>query len=338
MSAPVLLPSASWNEPRWRGQRGFYEVYFIKLNLPEQGHALWLRYTLLAPRAGDPIAEVWGFYFDHRHPERNWSAKQSTPAIHTNWASGKLPLQLGVGNALHHAKAEGSLTRENETLSWELHWTPSPHAVGIFPARWSYFAPLPRTKYLSPGWDIRIGGTVSLHGERLSFSDAPGQQAHLWGVEYADEWVWAHCNAFAERDDAVFEALHATTHFAGRPVAMGMLCLRLGERFYALRGWRACRRMESHSVVGRWRFAGEERAFRIEGEISVEPPHLLGARYTTPSGETRWCHNTKVGYLSLRLMTREQGEWRLVQTLSTSNACAAEWVSRKPEECVQRWV
>lgn len=338
MNAPVLLPTEPWNQPRWRGQRGFYEVYFIKLNLPEQGRALWLRYTLLAPRAGDPVAELWGFCFDHRHPERNWGAKQCLPAAHTNWRKGALPLQLGEGGTLNHTGASGNLTDEGGFLHWELRWTPPLQAVGLFPARWLYSAPFPRTKYLSPGWDLRIEGVVTVHGETLSFAGAPGQQAHLWGTHYADEWVWAHCNAFAERDDAVFEALYASTRLAGRPFAMGMLCLKLGDRFYALRSWRACRQMESRSTVGRWRFAGEQGAFRIEGEIEVDASHFLGARYTTPSGEARWCHNTKVGGLSLRLLTREHGEWRLVQTLSTPDACAVEWVSRQQDERVVRWV
>lgn len=338
MSAPVLLPPESWNQPRWRGQRGFYEVYFIKLNLPAQARALWLRYTLLAPRVGDPVAELWGFYFDHSNPERNWGAKQTYPAAHTNWRGGKLPLQLDAINRLHHTGATGSLTSAGESLCWELSWTPPLWAVGLFPARWMYRAPFPRTKYLSPGWDLRIEGTVTVHGETLTVSDAPSQQAHLWGTQYAEEWVWAHCNAFTERDDAVFEALHATTRLGGRPLAMGMLCLKLGNRFYSLRRLRACLRMESRSEVGRWHFAGEESEFRIEGEVEADTSHFLGARYTDPSGDLRWCHNTKIGSLRLRLLTREGNEWRLDQELSTPNTCAAEWVSRQQDTHIARWV
>lgn len=60
MKYPLMLPAAQWNCPRWRGQLGFYEVYFLKANVPEQGFAVWLRYTLLSPRAAPPKAESVG--------------------------------------------------------------------------------------------------------------------------------------------------------------------------------------------------------------------------------------------------------------------------------------
>lgn len=338
MKPPVLLPAASWNQPRWRGQRGFYEVYFLKVNLPEQQRALWLRYTLLAPQQGTPIVELWGFYFDHRHPERNWGAKHTLPAAQTNWHARGLPLVLNAEHQLHHDAATGQLIHNDHTLRWTLAWTPPAHGVSLFPSAWLYHAPLPRTKYLSPGWDIRVSGTVQIDEQLLQIAEAPAQQAHLWGTRYADEWVWAHCNAFADHPDAAFEVLHGVVRLAKRPFAAGMLCLRVGKQFYALRRWRACRTFRSASAIGHWQFVAEEQDFRIEGEIEAPPQHLLGARYTDPSGEPRFCHNTKVGSLHLRVLIRSGQGWTLAHALHAPDTCAVEWVGCVQDPLVLQWV
>lgn len=338
MKYPLMLPAAQWNCPRWRGQLGFYEVYFLKANVPEQGFAVWLRYTLLSPRAAPPKAELWGFVFDHRRPERNWGAKQVLPITDTNWRERKLPLRMGDGNALDHSLARGLLSTHETRLHWQLEWTPAPQGVGIFPMRWMYFLPLPRTKYLSPNWDVRFFGSITFGDTLVRLSGAPAQQAHLWGTQYAEEWFWAHCNAFENHSDAVFETLVASVRLGARALRLGMLCLRVGQQFYVLRRWRACRTMQAAGEVGSWEFVAEQDDFRIEGAVTVEPHHLLGACYETPGGDRRYCHNTKVGDLQLRLLTRKGTVWRMEHLLEAHGTCAAEWVCPTQDPRVRLWV
>ncbi len=349
MSEPVWLPHAPWSYPRWDGRRGFYEVYFLKFNLLESREAFWLRYTLLAPREGQPYAEIWGFYFNPHAPERNWGAKETVPLDSGQicWQRGRFPLQIGsagqpVGlSLLQLESATGQVGTEQSGLSWELHWRLSQSSLGLFPHAWLYRLPFPRTKYHSPGWDIRINGMVELHGRRIEIRDAPGQLAHLWGTAYAHSWVWAHANQFDGEVDAAFEALYAIVPLSGRLRRMGIACLRLADRYYALRGLRSCLSVESEARLPDdapkfvWHMQAQERDFGLRIECEADPRHLLGARYTTPSGELRYCHNTKVASATVTLTLTRSGE---AHRLATRDSCALEWVL--PEACsiVKQWV
>jgi len=341
MSAPVWLPHAPWSYPHWDGRRGFYEVYFLKFNLPRSREAFWLRYTLLAPREGQPCAEIWGFYFNPHAPERNWGAKETVPLDpgQIGWQRGRFPLQIGSAT-LHLESATGEVGTVPSILRWALHWQLPPQSLGLFPHAWLYRVPFPRTKYHSPGWDIRLDGVVELHGQQIEIQNAPGQLAHLWGTDYAHSWVWAHANRLDGEGDAAFEALYAMLHLGGRMRGMGIACLRLGDHYYALRGLRACLSVESKAQLPEgaskfaWHMQAQERDFGLCIECEVDPQHLLGARYTTPSGERRYCHNTKVAAatLTLRLTSGE------VHRLNTPNSCALEWVLPEAHHAVKQWV
>ena len=37
----------------------YYESRFIRANHPDRARAVWLRWTLLYPQPGDPVADVW---------------------------------------------------------------------------------------------------------------------------------------------------------------------------------------------------------------------------------------------------------------------------------------
>lgn len=59
-----LLASARANLPRWRGQPGFFEIWFFVLFEPRVKQAYWFRYTTFAPRDGSARATVWAAAFD----------------------------------------------------------------------------------------------------------------------------------------------------------------------------------------------------------------------------------------------------------------------------------
>src|SRR5262249_188205 len=47
------------NLPRWRGQPGFYEIWFFVIFHPTAPRAWWLRFTTFAPTVGTPLAIRW---------------------------------------------------------------------------------------------------------------------------------------------------------------------------------------------------------------------------------------------------------------------------------------
>ena len=45
---------ANPNVLQWDGTPGHYEVYYLSATDPASGIGLWIRYTMVAPIAGDP--------------------------------------------------------------------------------------------------------------------------------------------------------------------------------------------------------------------------------------------------------------------------------------------
>ncbi len=359
MSGPELGDPLLWNRPRWYGQSPFYEVYFLKLNLPATGsgtehadwrHALWIRYTLTATKGEPPTGEVWAFIFDAQTPECNQGAKGAASPADVRWQA-EFPIRIGAIGELTHTGATGTLLVGGQPLQWTLHWEPARSAIGLFPMRWMYGARFPRTKYVSPHWDVRVSGMLRWGDQSWQVRDAPAQQAHIWGTRYAERWVWAHCNTFVDAPDAVFEGLEVQVQLGRwRTPPMRMLYLRTSEIQFFTRRWRTIiqRRGGPSQVwtaeaqlqqsIGRWRFDAIEGNLRLTGELDAEPFQILGACYTDPDGSRRWCHNTKIGRATLQLFRRVGSGWQMVRSLHAQNSCAIEWVEPAPDARIEKWV
>lgn len=321
------------NFPVWDGRAsGHYEVYFLKFNDPGRKIAAWIRYTLLSPRHGPAVAEVWGFFFDRDDPGRNLAVKDTYPA--TELALGKDPLVRISSSVLRHGEAQGKAGKNGRDMVWQLRWDGTGQCLYHFPYRWMYRAPFPRTKVLSPWPDARVSGTLEVGGRSYRFDGAPGQQSHLWGSGYADRWTWCHCNAFDE-EDAVLEALSARIRIGPvRLPPLTIFLLNFRGRLYRLNSLGSMVHNRSRSNLGRWEFEGKGENVAIRGEVAVDPRFMLGAGYTGPSGEKRWCHNSKVADIELRVALPGSPP----AILTARGTCAAEWVEKYQDQRVPLWI
>ncbi|MCS7287409.1 MAG: tocopherol cyclase family protein [Anaerolineae bacterium] len=333
-----MLASEKDNRLRWDGSTpGFYEVYYIKANEPAQGIALWLRYTLLAPIQGRPVAEVWGFFFDRNNPEKNLALKATYP-----WSEARAepsPFRFAIGpSTLTHASAQGEIVKEGQRLRWDLHWDPNPTTVYLLPFQWMYKGPFPRTKVLSPNFNIRLNGVLEVNEQRYLLEKAPGQQAHLWGARHAERWIWGHCNVFAGDAPLVWEGLSAQVALG--PIRLPMLTLfvlQMEDQMFFLNGLGSLVRNRSRGEVGTWWFIGRGPGIQLSGEAKVALEHIVGAIYTDPDGSQRWCHNTKVGDLTLTVKRLVGRGWQST-TFTALGTCALEWVGRTQDPRVKVWV
>ncbi|HEC35881.1 MAG TPA: hypothetical protein ENI39_05035, partial [Anaerolineae bacterium] len=199
------------NVTRWDGRRrGFYEVYYLKVNDLVSGTALWVRYTLLAPQRehGGPVAELWAIFFDRNDPARNLALKRTYPAVRAT--IGRDPFCFRVGEAvLRHHRAGGGLADEAGSITWDLAWEPSRETFYHLPRPALYQGGFPKTKVLAPNLSVRMQGAYSVNGVTYHLENAPGHQAHLWGTRQGRRWTWGNCSAFVEDPTAVFEGLSA---------------------------------------------------------------------------------------------------------------------------------
>ena len=79
----TMTASERANLPRWRGDAGFVEIWFLVVFHPPTESALWLRYTTFAPARGAPGAAraiVWAAWFDARAAAPAVAVKAIHPA------------------------------------------------------------------------------------------------------------------------------------------------------------------------------------------------------------------------------------------------------------------
>lgn len=321
------------NYLRWDGdRRKYYEVYFLKFNDPRRQLAAWIRYTLLSPVQGDPVAEVWSFFF-HRYQHEDNLALRDT----YSWNEakhGQNPFFYQIGNSIiRHDGAQGAIEKGDKRMAWDIKWEHTEHPLCHFPYRWMYRAPFPRTKMISPHPNLCVSGTLEVGKDSYHFDRAPGQQSHLWGTEYANSWVWSHCNSFNE-ESALWEGLSARIRIGPwRSPAITIFFLHFRNRLYLIHSFTSILRNKSKSELGLWKFQGQGNGISITGEASANFEDMLGAQYTDPNGEKRWCHNSKLGDLKLHIITADSAK----TTLTATGTCAIEWVQREPDDRVKLW-
>jgi hypothetical protein len=94
---------------------------------------------------------------------------------------------------------------------------------------------------------------------------------------------------------------------------------------------------KSTAEIGKWEFWMEGSRIAVEGNASSSLENMVGAEYTGPKGEKRWCHNCKIGDLSLRIYLKKYGGWKKETILSSQKTCAMEWVRPEKNNSVLFW-
>jgi hypothetical protein len=334
-----MLPAERDNCLKWDGSTlGHYEVYYLKLNHRESGCAWWLRYTVLAPHAnaGHPVAELWGIFFDPHDPPRNDAFKATHPATDAHWGTDPFVFGIGEKAELRHGSAHGELLDDDRVLAWDLTWEPNSEALHHFPIGGMYTAPVPKTKVLSPNYDVRFHGTITAGGQTYTLTGEPGQQTHLWGTQHANEWVWANCNTFeGHPSDCFFEGLSGQIKLG--PVKTPFTTVTIfeidGERF-KLNGLWTAYRAHSKIALPTWFFSAHTRDVRLSGTLTARHEDFVGVEYTDPDGAKLWCNNTKVADCEIDFSRKINGRWTEPLILQARQGAALEFVARHTDPAI----
>lgn len=312
------------NLTRWRGQKPFYEVYYLKFNNLAEQTALWLRYTLLAPPKRAMEASLWGIYFDAKNPHNNFFVKETFPDTQTKIEREFFYFSIG-DSALFQDGARGHMKQSSHTLEWDLHFTPGV-SLKHYPAL-MYILPLPKTRFLAPHLSMKISGSLVIDGRRTLLPDVPGHQAHLWGTEQGHRWAWANCNTFQEDPDAVFEALTAQVKIGPRlspPISLLFFWVD-GQRYafqYPHHWFRNISRYDRQS----WHLEASKGNRYFIVDLRARPEDQMEVPYEDPTGSHRLCLNTKLADLRLDVLKKSAGSWELTKRLTAKRSAAFEVV------------
>lgn len=314
------------NLTRWNpSQKGFYEVWYLKWNDPAQGIAAWLRYTLLAPLSRDPEVSVWGIFFDSKDPKKNVAIKKTYPIGEARIEREIFYFAAGP-SAIFDSGARGELVEGQNRLSWELKFQDEGLSLRHFPSL-LYLGGLPKTKLVAPYLSTRISGDFVVNDRSFSLQAVPAHQAHLWGTQMADSWVWGNCNAFEEDPNFCFEGLTASARLGDRiSPPLTLLFFYWEGRLYRFNAPWSWATNQSRHDLDRWHFEASQKGIRFVGDLIAQTESMAGVRYEDPDGSNRFCHNTKVADLKIAVLKEKKGGWECVKTFNASKTAAFEVV------------
>lgn len=284
------------------------ESYFLKANDPKRARAIWIKATIYAP-ASDPsaaVAEAWAIAFSDDEP--NVAVKQQIPFSRARFSRDSVDVDYGQGLLrMTLDSSAGAIVTGDRKISWNLSIGGRKESLAHFPADWMYEKKIPSQKYLSPRLDARVSGTVVVNGETWELDSWPACLGHNWGTKHTPLYVWAHCNAWDDDAEIVFEAA------SGKPAIGPWVSPKLLSSFHVRhRGARydlnelsvvfgSHSQLDAHSNPKRWTFSAHNAHAKIEGEMTCENDRFVGLYYSSPTGPITQCLNSKLASIRLSL-------------------------------------
>ncbi len=311
---------------------GHVESHYIKANSPDGLRALWIKYTVLAPKgaAGGGGAEVWAIAFVRNNASGTPSivaVKERVPLAELEHGAEPFRLRTKLGE-LRHGRARGEVRSDRHKLAWDLCYACPGQAFRPFPLASMYTGAFPRTKALTPAPNTRLEGWFEVNGERWDVSDFRAAQGHNWGRTHAQSYAWVHGNAWQGTNgaDVFIELLSARVRLG--PILTPWLsvgAIAIDDVTYRFDGPRALLsrrvRIDPHSYTLTLR----NRSATLEIHVEAEPSLIAGLRYEDPDGSSLFCLNSKLARARLRLSARGR-EWTL-----TSEQVALEVGTRRTD-------
>lgn len=318
---------------------GHVESYFLKANDPTGPRAVWIKFTVFAPR-GRPdqaAAEAWAIVFDGE-TKKHVVVKESHPVATAELGRDRVLFRTGRAS-LEHGRTRGTVEGDGHEVEWDLAFTTDAPPLHHLPAEWLYGAPLP-AKLLTPHPDSAFDGHVVVDGRRLTVRAWPGMQGHNWGRRHSHRLAWGHCNAFIGASDTYFEGLSYQARLG--PVTtpwLSMLYLRHEGRVYDFRGARHLYNPTVEVALYRWSFTAEDGDVRMVGVLETTAEDMVGLYYRNPDGTLSHNLNSKIARCRLELSRRQpSGGWQGFAILESRDKAALEIQVREPDHGVRMYV
>lgn len=315
------------NALRWNGKPGHYEVYYLTLTDCPSGVGLWIRYTMVAPLAGqgEATCALWFLAMDPRRPAV-FARKSSLPVSHLRGQTE--PFALSIGQA---TLDDRGMSGELDGARWDLHWEPRlPAAEHVHPVLRR--ARVARTVLLLPHPDVEVSGTVTFDGRELALERQRGGQAHLWGSKHATRWAWAHCNDFegldgTPRPDCYLDGVSVFVPRFGRQIGPSTPVVgRFAGRDFRSTSPLRVTRNPSRFGLTTWHTEAIDGDRRVTMDVEADRDTLAGVTYHDPDGERAYCYNSETASMRVRVW---EGE-RLVDELTAPGRAHFEYAQREP--------
>ncbi len=327
------------NLPRWKGQQGCFEIWFVCVLDPGGERAWWFRYTRFTPAPGapgEPRAMLWAAAFDAASPTPALGLKAIHPLSHLVEApSGRFGIRLGDAE-LAPGRCNGHVESGGHAITWDLRFTPEAGQAVRRTPRGADLLPLP-TQVAHSQDDMRFTGTVTVDGHRYEVQGAPGLQKHLWGHRRLEELTWLYVPRFQEDPEARLEALSVRPRRSVLSPRLTPIYLRTGQAEHAFHEAPGLLFTKmSVPRAGELEFQASSATVAVRGRAWCEPRTLVGYVYRDPAGWDVHVAQSDVATCELQRFTRPHPftAWRPAGRL-TSTVGALEFHAPEPLEGVR---
>jgi hypothetical protein len=265
----------------------YYESRFIRANHPDRAQAIWLRWTLLLPEPGVPVADVWVMTFD---PEGagNRALKVPHPLRAADYRENPWSARI-ADTAIDDVSARGTL----DGAHWDLTITPGTQpAVKLLTDR-AYRAKFPTAKTQVRHPLARFDGTVAMGDTAFALESWTGSVNHNWGSKHTPAYAFGQVCGFDGHPDTSLEVVTARAGIGPlRLPAATLFVLRHEGREIAVRSVLAARHTTGSYEPFTWSFSGRVDGVELRGEIRADPRAVIGLTYTDTNGATKFCYNS----------------------------------------------
>jgi hypothetical protein len=214
-------------------------------------------------------------------------------------------------------------------FKWDLTFEDPVQSLRLYPSALFYRLAIPKTKFVEPRLSGFVTGTLYINDRKISLQRAKIHQAHIYGTGYANDWAWANCIDFNEDPSASFEALSARiplgTHLSPY---LTLACIHLdGRTYHANSVPKMLVFNKSKYNYETWKMRFRSGWHRFHVRITRDPDLIAGVAYHGPNGEERFCFNTMMSDIEVRIEKLSAHGWQLDRVLTATKKCAFETVS-----------
>jgi hypothetical protein len=277
----------------------YYESRYVRANHPDRAQAVWLRWTLLYPQPGEPVADVWVMVFD---PDGggNRALKQPHPIATADYRTDPWSARI-ADTAIDDHSARGTL----DDACWDLTIAPGEQAGVKLLTERAYRAKFPTAKTTVRHPLARFDGTVAL-GDTVTLDGWTGSVNHNWGRKHAPAYAFGQVCGFDGHPSSSLEIV--TAHAALGPLrlpAATLFVLRHDGREIAVRSVLSARHTRGSYEPFRWTFGGRVDGVEMRGEIRAEPTDVIGLTYTDTDGGSKYCYNSALADCQITLSGKD---------------------------------
>lgn len=274
--------------PRWRGQSGRLEVWYLTATDASTGAGVWIHQETVAPTDGDPAyAHGWIAVFEPGTPP---VLERFGPEPARSMAG-----PSGAGEVWHEvARCEigpGTVRGAAGAIIWDLTYDDESPPLYTFPA-WAWNRELLPGAQVVPSPDAGVRGTIVVNGRELTI-DGGGALARINGHGSAQRWCWLHADLHG---DGVLEIVSGSARRPGlrRVPPMAFVQLRLhGADDWPRRSLLAAPRFRTTLRADGFEVSGRHGGRELRVEVEIPTDARVDVRYRDPDGAEAMCRNSE---------------------------------------------